>query len=56
MSNFVSKLIVDDKVFAKARDTSKKKAEEKTAKRAFFKITGTTKKKKANKNAKKLKT
>ncbi|GIZ14242.1 ribonuclease III [Capnocytophaga catalasegens] len=52
---FVSKLIVNDKVFAKARDTSKKKAEEKTAKRAFFKITGTIRKKKSNKNTKKLK-
>ena len=34
--HFSVKLSIDDKVIAKARDTSKKKAEEKASKRAFF--------------------
>jgi ribonuclease-3 len=33
---FSVKLIIDDKPISKARDTSKKKAEEKAAKRAFY--------------------
>ena len=34
--HFSVKLYIDDKVIAKARATSKKKAEEKVSKRAFF--------------------
>ena len=34
--HFSVKLSIDDKVIAKARATSKKKAEEKASKRAFF--------------------
>jgi len=34
--HFSVKLSIDDKVIARARDTSKKKAEEKASKRAFF--------------------
>lgn len=37
---FVSTLIIDGEVFAKARDTSKKKASEKVARRAYYKIVG----------------
>lgn len=37
---FVSTLYLDEKVFAKSRETSKKRAEEKAARRAFFKIQG----------------
>lgn len=36
MKHFAVKLWLDDKVVAKARGTSKKKAEEKTAKRAYY--------------------
>ncbi len=36
LKHFAVKLSIDDKVMAKARATSKKKAEEKAAKRAFF--------------------
>ncbi|WP_452220117.1 ribonuclease III [Lacinutrix salivirga] len=36
MRHFSVKLSIDDKIVAKARATSKKKAEEKAAKRAFF--------------------
>ena len=36
IKHFSVKLSIDDKVIAKARDTSKKKAEEKASKRAFF--------------------
>ncbi|MFT4838170.1 MAG: ribonuclease-3, partial [Oleispira sp.] len=34
--HFAVKLIIDNRVIAKARATSKKKAEEKASKRAFF--------------------
>ncbi len=37
--HFGVKLLLDNKVIAKARDTSKKKAEEKAAKRAYFALT-----------------
>ncbi len=36
IKHFAVKLSVDEKIIAKARDTSKKKAEEKASKRAFF--------------------
>ena len=36
VKHFSVKLSIDDKIIAKARDTSKKKAEEKASKRAFF--------------------
>lgn len=36
MKHFAVKLRIDGKVVAKARDTSKKKAEEKTSKRAYY--------------------
>ena len=36
IKHFGVKLSVDNKVVAKARETSKKKAEEKASKRAFF--------------------
>ena len=36
IKHFSVKLSIDDKLIAKARDTSKKKAEEKASKRAFF--------------------
>jgi ribonuclease-3 len=34
--HFAVKLSIDNRIIAKARDTSKKKAEEKASKRAFF--------------------
>ncbi|HJN54627.1 MAG TPA: putative dsRNA-binding protein, partial [Flavobacteriaceae bacterium] len=36
IKHFAVKLSVDNKIIAKARETSKKKAEEKASKRAFF--------------------
>ena len=36
IKHFSVKLSIDDKIISKARDTSKKKAEEKASKRAFF--------------------
>ncbi|MDX1363811.1 MAG: putative dsRNA-binding protein, partial [Arenibacter latericius] len=36
VKHFAVKLTIDDKVVAKARATSKKKAEERAAKRAYF--------------------
>jgi len=36
LKHFSVKLTIDDKVIAKARATSKKKAEEKASRRAFF--------------------
>ena len=36
LKHFAVKLTIDDKIMAKARATSKKKAEEKASKRAFF--------------------
>ena len=36
LKHFSVKLSIDDKVIAKAKATSKKKAEEKVSKRAFF--------------------
>jgi ribonuclease-3 len=36
VKHFSVKLSIDSKIISKARDTSKKKAEEKASKRAFF--------------------
>lgn len=37
---FISKLYIDGQLFAKARETSKKRSEERASRRAFFKIHG----------------
>ena len=44
LKHFAVKLSIDDKVVAKGRATSKKKAEEKASKRAFFAFQGQIKK------------
>ena len=40
IKHFSVKLIIDEKTIAKARATSKKKAEEKVSKRAYFALQG----------------
>lgn len=50
---FLSNLVVDGKIFAKGRDTSKKRAEEKAAKRAFFRIKQKQTQRKTERNTKK---
>ena len=47
--HFQAKVMINEKVYAKAHDTSKKKAEERAAKRAFFRA-GDQKKKNKKKN------
>lgn len=42
--HFICHLMINGKVFTKGRDTSKKRAEEKASKRAFFRIKGKGKK------------
>ena len=50
---FQAKVMINDKVFAKAHDTSKKKAEERAAKRAFFRAGDKKKSSKKNNKGKK---
>lgn len=38
LKHFAVKLTIDDRTMAKARATSKKKAEERAAKRAYYKL------------------
>ena len=47
--HFQAKVMINEKVYAKAHDTSKKKAEERAAKRAYFRAGD---KKRNNKNTK----
>lgn len=42
--HFICNLMINGKIFTKGRDTSKKRAEEKASKRAFFRIKGKGKK------------
>lgn len=35
---FLAKVIIDNKIFSKAHETSKKKAEERAAKRAYYRV------------------
>ena len=48
--HFQARVMINEKVYAKAHDTSKKKAEERAAKRAFFRASD---KKKTTNNRKK---